>query len=163
MRFSSEAGHATVGRMWMPFAAVSKRGSSAAGCCRAAAMLFMPTSLRRRRAHSRQNETSNAHAGAGRNDEHRGRIASASLPLPPAARRVPPLDRPAATLAAQLRLQRAGLLLALVAQLEIIAPALRRQFAAVERGLHRAARFAAVAAVGEAAGRGQFLDVGEQV
>src|SRR6185437_12910912 len=100
---------------------------------------------------------------AGRNDEQRGRTASASLPLPPAARRVRPLDRPAAALAAQLRLQRAGLLLALVAQLEVVAPALRRQFAAVERGLHCAARFAAVAAVGEAAGRGQFLDVGEQV
>src|SRR6185312_2333762 len=163
MRFSSEAGHATVGRMWMPFAAVSRRWSSAATGCRAGAMPFMPTSFRRRRSHHRQNETSSRHSGVDRNDEQLRRIASASLPFPPTARRVRPLDRPAASLAAQLRLQRTGLLLALVAQLEVVAPALGRQFATVERGLHRAARFAAVAAVGEAAGLGQLLDVGEQV
>ena len=72
-------------------------------------------------------------------------------------------DRAAAALPAQARLQRGGLLLALVVQLQIIAPALRGEAALVQRHLDRAARLAAVAAVGEAALFGQRADVGEQV
>jgi mannitol 2-dehydrogenase len=49
-------------------------------------------------------------------------------------------------------LQRGRLFLALVVQLEIVAPALGRQLTGVQRHLNRAARLAAMAAIGETAG-----------
>src|SRR5690625_3146970 len=66
-------------------------------------------------------------------------------------------------LALAARLQLCGLLLALVAQLEVIAPALGVDVAAGQCGLHGATGLRLVAAVGKAATQGQRLDVGEQV
>src|SRR6185437_4975468 len=73
------------------------------------------------------------------------------------------LDRPPAALATQARFQCGGLLLALVVQLEIAAPASGAQLASVQRHLHRAARLAAVAAIGETTLLGKRSDVGEKV
>src|SRR5574337_961662 len=92
-----------------------------------------------------------------------GRFSFRLFPLAPGSMPTRRFNRPTAALTAQARLQRGRLLLALVVQLEVVAPALGAQLAGVQRHLYGAARLAAMAAIGEAALLGEPLDIGKQV